>query len=459
MPERLSRDVTTGPGPHPAKFAILVFACACAIVTVHLGANSWPQFRGPGGRGIAEGPGLPDRWSVTENIAWKVPVAGTGWSSPIVTGNRVFVTSVISATEPEKPTKGLYFGGERPTSTAEHRWVVFAFDLATGRTLWMREAHRGVPSFARHLKNSYASETPVTDGQRLYVQFGNIGLFCYDLDGKPLWSQKAESVRMRNGWGTASSPVHHQGRLYLVNDNDQQSFVTAVDARTGKTLWRQPRDEPSNWSTPFVWQHDGRTELVTTGAQKVRSYALDGQPLWELRGMSSIVIPTPFAAHGLLYVSSGYVGDTHRPAYAIRPGASGDITVSESASQPFVAWYQPQGGSYNPSALVYGDYYYTLYDRGFLTAHDARTGKEIYGKQRLDPAAGAFTASPWAYNGKIFALSEEGVTYVIRAGVKYELLGTNSLDEFTMATPAIIDDSLILRTASALYRIRGQSKQ
>lgn len=432
---------------------LLVLGGAVAMAIAGVSANSWPQFRGPGGRGVAEGANLPERWSATDNIAWKTPVPGMGWSSPIAIGDRVIVTSVISASETEKPAKGLYFGGERPASTAEHRWVVSALDLATGKLLWSHEAHRAVPAFARHLKNSYASETPVTDGQRIYVRFGNIGLFCYDRDGQLLWSQRAEAVRMRNGWGTASSPIYHDGRLYLVSDNDEQSFVTALDARTGKTIWRVPRDEGSNWSTPFIWQNAQRTELVTTGSRKVRAYALDGQQLWELRGMSTIAIPTPFAAHDLLYISSGYVGDTHRPAYAIRPGAAGDITVGEPASDKFVAWYQPQGGSYNPSALVYGDYYYTLYDRGFLTAHDARTGKEVYGKQRIDPEAAAFTASPWAYNGKVFALSEDGVTYVIRAGASYELLGRNSLDEFTMASPAIVGDSLIMRTASAVYRI------
>jgi hypothetical protein len=448
--------VTSGPKKHAMLKLALVALALGAIVSLHAAPSSWPQFRGPGGRGIAEGANLPERWSKTENVVWRVAVPGTGWSSPIVAGERVFVTSVVSTIETEKPTKGLYFGGERPASTAEHRWMVTAVDIATGNIAWTREAHRVVPGFARHLKNSYASETPVTDGERVYVSFGNVGLFCYDLAGTLLWSQKAEPMRMRNAWGTAASPVLHDGRLYLVNDNDQQSFVTAIEAKTGRTLWRVARDEGSNWSTPFVWHHSGRTELVTTGTQKVRSYSLDGKPLWELRGMSSIVIPTPFSAHGLLFIASGYVGDTHRPAYAIRPDATGDITVGEPASAKYVAWYQPQGGPYNPSPIVYGDIYYTLYDRGFFTAHDARSGIEIYGKQRIDATAGAFTASPWAYNGKIFAASEDGVTYVIRAGTKYELLGKNSLDEFTMASPAIAADSLIMRTAEALYRISAR---
>jgi outer membrane protein assembly factor BamB len=402
----------------------------------------------------ADDPRLPERWSATENIAWRTTIAGTGWSSPIVAGNRVFLTSVVSASETEKPVRGLYFGGERPASTAEHRWVVTAVDLETGTIAWTDEAHRAAPPAPRHLKNSYASETPVTDGERVYVLFGNVGLFCYDLTGKLVWSQRIDAMPMRNGWGTAASPVLHDGRLYLVHDNDRQSFLTAIDARSGRTIWRVPRDEGSNWSTPYVWQHEGRTEIITTGTRRVRSYGLDGSILWELAGMSSIVIPTPFSAHGLLYFSSGYVGDQHRPVYAVRPGADGDISAGQPGHDRHVAWYLPQGGPYNPSPLVYGDIYYTLYDRGLVTAHDARTGKEVYGRVRIDPAAGAFTASPWAYNGKIFALSEDGVTYVIRAGPTYELLGRNALDEFTLATPAIAGDSLILRTASALYRIR-----
>lgn len=198
-----------------------------------------------------------------------------------------------------------------------------------------------------------------------------------------------------------------------------------------------------------------RTEVVVPGMKRIRSYDLDGKVLWELGGMSSLVIPMPFSHDGLLYVSSGYVGDQTRPAFAIRPGASGDITLTGGAtSNEYVAWSLPQGGPYMPSPLIYGGYYYTLFDRGFLTCHDPKTGREIYGKVRIDREAAAFTASPWAYNGKIFALSEDGVTYVIAAGPEYKLLGRNRLDEeLTMSTPAIVRDSLILRTASHLYRI------
>ncbi len=434
----------------PALLTLFALAAAPPLAE----SDRWPQFRGPEARGIAEGGGLPERWSASENVRWKMETVGRGWSSPIVWGDRIFLTGVAASGDVEPPRKGLYFGGERPASAAEHRWLVQAFDWQTGKLLWQREAHRGVPPFPRHLKNSYASETPVTDGERLYAYFGNVGVFCYDLSGTLLWSERFPSYPMRYGWGTAASPVLHEGRLYIVNDTDQQSFLVALDAKTGKTVWRVDRPERSNWATPFVWNSGGRTEIITAGTGGVRSYDLSGTPLWQLGPMSSISIPTPFAAFGLLYVASGYVGDDVRPVYAIRPGGSGDLTLAkEQERSEFVAWRLPQGGPYNPSPLVYGDDYYTLYDRGFLTCHDAKTGKEIYGKVRIDPEAGAFTASPWAYGGKLFALSEDGDTFVIQAGAEYKLLGKNSLGEFSMATPALARDSLILRTISNLYRI------
>ena len=433
----------------------MLLAC-CAI---ELRAQ-WPQFRGPGSTGVpprAESTALPETWSTTANVRWKTGIAGHGWSSPIAWGDRVFVTAVIPTETTEIPQRGLYLKGERPTPTFEHRWIVYAIDFATGKIVWEREAHRGVPQTSRHLKNTYASETPVTDGRRIYVLFGNVGLFAYDFDGTLAWSTRIDAKPMRNGWGTAASPALHNGRLYVVHDNEVQPELFAIDANSGKILWRVARTEGSNWSTPLVWQHSGRTEIVTTGTVAVRSYGLDGSLLWELRPMSSHVIPSPFARGGLLYVSSGYVGDSTRPVYAIRPGASGDISLKAGeTSNAYVAWSLPQGGTYNTSPIVYGDYYYTLFDRGFLTCHDARTGKEIYTKVRLDPAAGAFTASPWAYNGKLFAMSEDGVTYVIQAGPEYKLLRTNSLDEFTMATPAIHLDSLLIRTATTLYRITNR---
>jgi outer membrane protein assembly factor BamB len=419
-------------------------------------ADNWPQFRGPQSNGaVADDPRLPDTWSATANVMWKTDIPGIGWSSPVVWGDRIFLTSVISAVAPESPKKGLYFGGNRENIPAdEHRWMVYAVDWRTGKIVWEREVHRGVPRSSHHLKNTYASETPATDGERVYAYFGNLGMFVFDMDGKPVWKQSWGPFRTRYGWGTAASPVLHKERIYVVNDNDDGSFLVSLDKRTGKQIWRVDRDEASNWSTPYIWENERRTEIVTTGSKRIRAYDLNGKVLWELGGMSSIVIPTPFSQLGLLFVTSGYVGDSTRPVFAVRQGARGDISLkNEAASNESVAWSLPQAGPYNPSPLVYGDHYYTLLDRGIMTCHDARTGREIYGKQRIDQAASAFTASPWAYNGRIFALSEDGDAFVIQAGPEFKVLGKNSLDEMCMATPAIVRGSLIVRTASKLYRI------
>ena len=419
------------------------------------GPAHWPQFRGADATGVADGADFPERWSTNENVSWKTAVPGRGWSSPIVWGNRVFLTTVTSEGEMEAPKKGLYFGGERKDlPKAAHEWVVVCYDLKDGREVWRRAAHRGAPPNPLHVKNTYASETPVTDGERVYAYFGNVGLFCYNLDGSLVWSTNWTSVKTRNGWGSAASPVVHEGRLFVVNDNEEKSYMTALDAKTGRQLWRQERQERSNWATPYVWKNEKRTELITPGTGKVRSYDLEGRLLWEFGGMSTIVIPTPFSKFGLLYVCSGYVGDKTRPVFAIRPGASGDISLKAGeTNNAFITWYLPSAAPYNPSPLIYGDQFYVLFDFGFLSAHDARTGRQVYEKQRIRMEATSFTASPWAANGRIYALSEDGDTFVFQAGPEFRLLHKNSLDEMCMATPAIAGNRLLIRTMSQLYCI------
>lgn len=448
-----------------STFSMALLLATATAVFAQDAASHWPQFRGTNAGVVADNPALPMTWSATDNVAWSVAVPGRAWSSPVVWGDLVFVTSAVN-TRGEEPLKpiGAYVsraldgpmtGADINKTGAEHRWMLFAFDVASGAIRWERELLRSVPRQTAHQKNSFASETPVTDGERVYAYLGHAGLFAFNMDGTPAWTAPLGPFEMRLGWGTASSPVLHDGRLYIVNDNEQQSFIAAFDARTGRELWRVNRDdENSNWTTPYVWVNEQRTEIVTSGTGKVRSYGLDGTLLWELTGMSSIDIPTPFASGRLLYIASGYPADAKRPAYAIRPGASGDITVADGAtSGPHVAWFHPTLGPYNPSPLVYGGVYYTLLDRGFLTAHDATTGKEIYGRQRIAVDASGFTSSPWAYNGHIFGLSEDGVTYVIKAGPNFEVVGRNVLDEMTLATPAIAQGSVFVRTASRLYRI------
>ena len=430
---------------------------ACLLLALLMPAlasgQQWPQFRGLDAGVANNDPSLPDSWSQEKNVKWKRPIPGLGWSSPVVWDNHIFVTSVISSKEIEKPITGFYLGGERPPSKDEHRWMLYDIDLVTGKIRWEREVKRGLPKIARHIKNSYASETPVTDGKLVYALFGGVGLFAFDLQGRPAWVYEIEPAGTRFGWGTSQSPALHGDRIYLLNDNETKSYLAALDKRSGKEIWRVERPRETNWATPFVWVHEKGVEIVTAATGGVRSYDLNGNLKWELKGMSSIVNPTPFSKNGLLYVASGYPGDALRPLYAIRPGASGDITLKAGeTSNQFIAWSHPQLGTYATSAVVYDGIIYTLLDRGFLLAHDAKTGTEVYKRQRISVGT-AFTASPWAYNNRIFALSEDGDTYVFQAGKEFKLLGQNSLGEMVLATPAIVRRSLIIRTSAAVYRI------
>jgi len=457
----------------PRQFfaTVILLASLASATTIAL---QWPQFRGSRAGVTDDDPRLPDTWSETENVLWKTPLPGLAWSSPVVSGQHVFVTSAVSTGAEATPIKGLYDPGDDQgsvKSAAVHRWMVYDLDVETGAIRWERELHRGPPLIARHIKNSFASETPVTDGQRVYVYFGSIGMVAaLDMSGTVLWKADIGAFEGHLGFGGAASPVLHRGRLYITNDNTVRSFIVSFDAASGKEIWRVGREERGNWSTPFVWEHALRTEIVTAGTGRVRSYDLDGRLLWELRGMTTLTVPTPFAAHGLVYVSSGYPGAGLRPLYAIRPGASGDISLwpdpagagpssfpGERRSSPSIAWAYPLLGTYNTTALVYGDYFYTLLDRGFLVCHDARTGAPVYGRTRVSASSSGFTASPWAYNGLVFVLSEDGDTFVIQSGPAYKLLRTNALNEMTLATPAVAAQSVFIRTQSKLYRIGRKS--
>jgi outer membrane protein assembly factor BamB len=454
-------------------------------LTTVSGAGRWTQFRGPGAGVVDDDPSLPDVWGPDKNIAWKVPIPGRGWSSPIVWDDHVFVTTVMSEEAP--PTPGLdiiedgkqasYEGGMRaPILKSPHRWMLYDIDFKTGKKRWERELRNGEPLAAKHPKNSYASETPVTDGRRVYVYNGDLGLFAVDFKGNVLWSKRVqpsnslpaenpETAAGRIDFGTASSPVLYRDRLYVVDDHEPRRpwFLAAYDAKTGEQLWRvggertRPPGGPT-WATPFVWENGQRIEIIVMAGGAVRSFDLDGKPLWYLRGLGSNSTPTPFASNGLLYVGAGYPADATRPVWAVRPGGVGDITPHEGeVGSAFVAWSQPKLSAYIPSALVYGKYLYILESQGFFQCNDAATGERVYGRQRLDAMTSGFSASPWAYNGKIFALSEDGDTYVIQPGPEFKVLNKNSLGEMALATPAVVGKSLVLRTLSHLYRIAKPS--
>ncbi|HZL90845.1 MAG TPA: PQQ-binding-like beta-propeller repeat protein [Pirellulaceae bacterium] len=449
-------SVCARPGLTPDRSSILSLAFLGLLLFSIAGRTAeptvnWPQFRGPNVDGLGEGDTLPESWSATENVVWKAEIPGWGWSSPIVWGNKIFVTSAVSEQPREKLVIGGYPGG-RVKPTDVHRWMTYCIDFDSGKIVWEREAFRGIPPDERHPKNSYASATPSTDGERVYAYMDNIGLFCYDLDGKPLWEQRWGSFPMRGGWGAGASPVLHKDRIYFANDNERESFMVALDKTSGQEVWRVPREEKSNWSTPYVWEHD-RTEIVTIGTNKIRSYDPDGKVLWELSGTSGLVSQTPLSKHGLLYAGAGY---HYGPLYAIRPGASGDITPDSGAtSNEWIAWSEPRGSSIHPCYLISGERLFVLYDAGLLACFHAKTGETIFPRQRLNTGGGRFYASPWAYNGKIFLLNEDGTTWVVEDAPEFKVVRKNTLSDYAWATPAIAQGSLFLRTYTGLYRLQN----
>jgi outer membrane protein assembly factor BamB len=451
------------------KARAAVALCGVALgIAVASADDEWPRFRGSNGGVAADHPSLPDQWGPAQNIVWKIDVPGRSWSSPVIWGDHVFVTTAINTLEAEsllpvasyvsRSNGGAMTFMDVSKPSAPHRWVLYDVHLKTGRIRWERVAHTGVPAKSRHLKNSYAAETPVTDGERVYVYFGDVGLFAYDMDGKLLWSRPMDALEMQTGFGHAASPVVDDSRVYIVNDNEEQSFIAAYDKRTGVQVWRVDRKEASNWTTPLVWKNDLRTEIITAATGGVRSYDVNGRLLWQFTGMSTFAVPSPLASGGVLYVMSGYTASALRPAYAIRAGATGDISLKpDQTSNEYIIWADRTLGTFHPSPLVYRGCYYVLHDRGFLTCNDPGTGKPIYPRQRISNDTATFTASPWAYNGKVFALSEDGDTFVFQSGPEFKVLGKNSLNEMALATPAVAGGSLVIRTVSKLYRISTSS--
>ncbi len=459
-----------------------VFAVWLCVAASTLGAADpeWPGFRGPTGNPSSANPKLPQKWSSTTNIEWSTPVPGLGWSSPVVAGKQIFLTTVTTDGKAKQPQAGSSYSNdyiaelskqglkgkelldklnardfEFPDEVSVH-YFLYAIDLESGKVNWKREFHSGKPPGGRHRKNSFCSETPVTDGRSVYVYINNLGLFAYDLAGKKLWNTPMESYPTILDFGTASSPALVNDLVVVVNDNEKQQFIAAFDRKSGKQVWRTDRsihvegaDRQTGWSTPFIWKTAGRTEIVTIGPGIAISYDLRGRELWRLGGMSPMPIPSPFAHDGLLYLNGG----TGKPVAAIKPGARGDLTTPDGAKlNEFVAWLQPKAGTYLPTELAYDGGIYVLTHTGILTRFDAKTGVQSY-KTRIGEG-GEFTTSPWAYNGSVFCMNEEGRTYVVRAGDKFELLGTNDLNEMVLATPAMVGDRLILRTEKQLHSIR-----
>ncbi len=481
---------------HSFLFVFLLKIIFLSLVTsaVHgqnmaLSPENWPQFRGPNAIPVSDNHHLPNRWSSTENVEWVAEVPGLGWSSPIVWGGKVFVTSTMSDKAMKKPSLGVDFSNEyvaelqaqgvkgeelmRKVTERENElpdeieltYWLFCYHLENGKLVWKTQFFEGSPPVGRHRKNSYTSETPITDGRAIYVYVAFQGLYAFDFKGNQLWKTQLEPHKVYLDFGGGASPALHGDKLFILNDNEENSFIAAYDKNTGEQLWRTPREGLGNariksgWATPFVWKNDLRTEIVTHGPGWVISYDLDGAELWRMSRFASMAIQSPFARDGLLYVTSGVSREQNKPITAIRSGGSGDITPPDSAtSNEFVAWYERvAGGTYLPTPVLYKGGLYSLSDSGIFAKFDPKTGERLY-RTRIHKRAKNFTASPWAYDDKIFVINEEGETFVIKAGPEFELLGTNSLDEFTQATPAISGDRLLIRTQGKLYSIRDVGK-
>jgi outer membrane protein assembly factor BamB len=453
-----------------------------ASATVHGQEISWPQFRGPDSNPVAAHPRLADRWSKTENVEWSQEIPGRGWSSPIVTGGKVFVTTVTTDGKSKPPQIGTEYSNEYvaelqkqglsmdkilervtardielPKEVRLH-YFLYCLNLKSGKVEWQKEFYTGQPPGGRHRKNSFVSESPVTDGKFVYVYVGNLGLWAFDLQGRQAWKTPLEADPIYLDFGTGGSPALVGNLLVIVNDNERQQYIAAFDKLTGKQVWRTNRDiggkgqpvQRSGWATPFVWRHALRTEVVTVGPGEAVSYDLAGKELWRLSGMAATPIPMPFAYDGLLYIDGG----RGKPLFAVRPGATGDISLGkDESSNAHIVWSQARGGTYLPSPVAYDGALYVVTETGILSRFDARTGKITY-RTRIDPAAAAFTTSPWVHNGKLFCLSEEGQTFVIATGEKFQLLHVNELDDMALASPALVGERVLIRTEHRLYSIR-----
>jgi outer membrane protein assembly factor BamB len=427
--------------------------------------GAWPSFRGPQASGRAEKQQLPDAWNgrTGENILWRASIPGLAHSSPIVWGDRLFVTSAVSSDPNATFRPGLYGDGDASADRSPHRWVVYGIDKRTGKTLWERVAHQGAPVEKRHIKSTYASSTPATDGRIVVAWFGSHGVHAYDLEGNPRW--KVDLGRLDLGaydiptfeWGTASSPIIWNGLVILQCDTQADSFLLALSADTGTPVWQTARSELPSWGTPTVALTASGPELVTNASNFIRGYdPRTGKELWRLGRSSKITAPTPIFDEGLFVVVSGRAPE--RPIFVVRPGSRGDLTLAaDQGRSDAVAWSRTGRGSYMPTPLVYNGILYVLANNGVLDAYRLQTGEELY-RQRLPLVGSGFSASPVAADGKIYLSNEDGEMLVIKAGAAFEHLATNTMGDLLMATPALSEGVMYVRSARSLFAI-GRRKR
>lgn len=424
------------------------------------GKGSWPSFRGTQASGFAEGQNLPDRWNVKsgENILWRTPLPGLAHSSPVVWGQRIFVTSAVSSDVNATFRPGLYGDGDASKDRSRHRWMIYALDKRTGKIVWERVAHQGEPVDKRHIKSTYANATPATDGRIVVAWFGSQGVHAYDVKGRFLWQVDLGRVDLGAydiptfEWGPASSPIIWNDLVILQCDTQTDSFLLALDAATGKTVWKTAREELPSWGTPTIATTANGPVLVTNASNFIRGYdPRTGKELWRLGHSSKITAPTPIFSDDLFVVASGR--GPERPIFVVRANARGDLTLPEGkTSSEAVAWSRTGRGSYMPTPLIYKGVLYVLANNGLFDAYNLRTGEEVY-RQRLPVVGSGFSASPIAADGKIYLSNEDGEMLIIAAGDKFTHIATNSMGELLMATPALSDGVMYVRSSNSLFAI------
>jgi outer membrane protein assembly factor BamB len=431
-----------------------------ALPRASAGAGSWPSFRGTRAAGVADGQRLPDTWNpkTGENILWQTRIPGLGHSSPVVWGDRVFVTSAVSGRGSATFKPGLYGDGDASDDRSIHRWVVFALNTRTGAIEWERVAFEGPPVETRHIKSTYASATPATDGRTVVASFGSQGIYAYGVDGTFRWKVDLGHVKVGAydipsfEWGTASSPILFEDLVILQVDTHLDSFLLALDVTTGAVRWKTDRDELPSWGTPTVAETANGFELVTNGSNYVRGYdPRTGKELWRLGGSSKITAPTPIYSDGLFVIASGRAPE--RPIFVVKSGARGDLTLlNGDTSSASVAWSRTGRGSYMPTPLVHAGILYVLANNGVFDAYDVKSGTEIY-RQRLPYVGSGYSASPVAADGKIYLSSEDGEMLIVTAGREFKHLATNAMGELLMATPALSNGVMFVRAADHLFAI------
>jgi outer membrane protein assembly factor BamB len=437
----------------------VVKAAAAPVAGSVTSPANWPSFRGPDGAGVVEGQNPPVTFDgkKNENVRWKTEIPGLGHSCPVVWGDRIFLTTALSSGQPDQKIRvGNYGDVGSVDDTSRHTWQVLCLDRDSGKILWTETAYEGTPKIKRHLKGSQANCTVATDGKHVVACFGSEGLYCYDFSGKQLWKRDLSTLDssfaldQKYEWGFGNSPVLYDGLCILQCDLSRDSFIAAFSLSDGEKMWSTPRDEIPSWGSPVIWKNDVRTEIVTNAAQYARGYdPKTGKELWRLAKKSETTVTSPVLGKDLAFVSSG--NRPIQPIFAIRPGAAGDISLTgEETTSDKIAWSTLRGGPYMPTPILYGDLFYTCSNSGILACYEAATGKEIY-KERIGGTS--YTASPVASDGRIYLTSEQGEVRVVKAGREFELLAVNALDDFVMATPAISNGSLFVRSQHYLWSL------